>query len=117
MNLSSKIEFDCPFIVDESSFVHTNSRFLPDLANLHAPSVYGYEDTPDPEIDSDEWEFYSSGYTGQHMYNGPVMHNSEMLSGRLEADILANPGAYVVTSVYYPDDDTVEGWVVLRKKD
>lgn len=36
-----------------------------------------------------------AGYSGQHGYNGPVMHPSEFISGGMERDILGNAGVYV----------------------
>lgn len=40
-----------------------------------------------------------SGWTGQHGYNGPVMHPSEYIGGALEGYIFHNPGYYVVLEV------------------
>ena len=119
MSLNDRIEFDCPFRVDADGNVT-------DAHEFYAPTVY------DEEIDSDRWEFFSAGYTGQYGYNGPVMHNSEILSGRLESDILETPGVYVIVAcdwscdddcetcgdsdVYdgYAQCDNVEGWAVLK---
>jgi hypothetical protein len=60
-----------------------------------------------------------SGYTGQYGYNGAVMHASEYLGGRLAADILDDPGVYVVVTVeVMPTDDEPEpfpaGWAVFH---
>ena len=35
-----------------------------------------------------------SGYTAQQGYNGPVLHFSERITGKLAEDILATPGTY-----------------------
>ena len=67
----------------------------------------------DPYV-SDGWEFASAGYTRQDLYNGPIMHNSEFMGGALLADTLGEPGVYVMEPVYW-DDDTIEGWVLLRR--
>jgi len=69
-----------------------------------------------PEMDNDgaentpyaSWELMS-GYTGQYGYNGPMMHQSEYIGGRMARDILATPGYYV--AVYTPDG---ESWAVAR---
>jgi hypothetical protein len=108
--LSNVMDFDHVVQVHEDGSVTGAS-------GQYAPSVYEYEgSTGDPEIDGSGWSFFSKGYTGQHGYNGPVMHASEQLSGRLAQDILDTPGYYVVTSVEDPEDpDNPSGWTVLTK--
>lgn len=96
----------------------------------YAPSLW------DDELDSSDWQFFSAGYTGQYSYNGPIMHNSEYIGGRLERDILGQPGYYVAIESRYthsadcpqpqtghePNDtcegyegDYWEGWAVVFK--
>lgn len=94
INLSATIEFDSPFTVAPGGNV-----FHP-LFGIYAPSVEHCV-TEDILIDSDDWEAFSVGYTGQYGYNGPVMHASEILGGRLAEDILNTPGTYVVCAVEY----------------
>jgi hypothetical protein len=61
------------------------------------------------------WELMN-GYSGQHGYSGPIMHASEYVGGRLERDILAEPGYYVVASVETLDDsEEPAGWIIARK--
>jgi hypothetical protein len=71
------------------------------------------------------WELMS-GYTGQHGYNGPVMHASEYIGGGLARDILEAPGDYVALPMESdceglrcdPEvgcDCEPAGWVVARK--
>ena len=71
----------------------------------------------DGDIEGDGWEFASTGYTGQSHYHGPIMHDSELLSGRLAEDILSHPGIYAVVPAQYLDEDAgaifYEGWAVL----
>jgi len=69
------------------------------------------------------------GYTGQHGYNGPDMHNSEFIGGGMARDILEAPGLYVALAISAScggledgcaeDDCTCEGegWVVAYKLD
>lgn len=111
-----RVEFDSPFLVGRSGTLHTES-----IADTFAPSVYHDDDT-DIVIDSDKWEAFSVGYTGQYSYNGAVMHASETLSGRLADDILTTPGVYVVVAVeVLPEGDDTEpepaGWAVLNLKE
>ena len=96
--LNSAIEFDHPFTVhpvDDSGRVRVTDG--PD--DIYAP------DLTDDEPDSDRWTFVD-GYSGQHGYSGPIMHNSEYLGGQMARDVLANPGTYVcVVSRYLCTDD------------
>jgi hypothetical protein len=74
-----------------------------------APEVY------DAELPAGSPWRLMTGYTGQHGYNGPSMHASEFIGGRMADDILANPGLYValVDNPLNPDnDDDVNGWCV-----
>jgi len=84
---------------------------------LYAPSITATEGE-EPDVDAaEEWQLLS-GYTGQYSYNGPVMHDSEYIGGRLAADILAKPGFYVAVPVVWldvpEDEDNMEGWVVAH---
>jgi hypothetical protein len=73
------------------------------------------------------WELMR-GYTGQYGYNGPHMHQSEYIGGRMARDILETPGLYVSLMVTpdcgYTEDFCNEydgcqceptGWVVATK--
>jgi hypothetical protein len=63
------------------------------------------------------WSLYTTGYTQQYSYRGPIMHTSEFIGGRLAMDILADPGVYVsvVVSTDENGDDNVAGWAVAKK--
>lgn len=113
MSLNDRMSFD--HIIR----VHDDGR-VTDEPNLYAPSLM------DEEIEDADWEFFSTGYTGQHGYNGPIMHNSEFIGGRLEKDILETPGVYVaVIANWTPEDEAEkeiedyysEGWAILRMKE
>lgn len=104
-----------------------------DATGVAAPTLL------DDELDSQLWTFFSAGYSGQHGYNGPIMHDSEYIGGALERDILAHPGYYAAVESGYshsadcgtPDLDHVpnekcgypeadfyeyaEGWAVVFK--
>jgi hypothetical protein len=123
--MNDRMEFDHPVRVEADGSV-TES----------VPGVYA----PESVIDTDEdgqiladdeaawldslrrqgWEPLN-GYSGQYLYSGPIMHPSEYIGGRLEDDILAEPGVYVVVSVEClgPDEDSdpeePAGWAVLRQ--
>lgn len=82
---------------------------------VYAPTLF------DGELDDSRWEFFSTGYTGQYGYRGPIMHNSEFIGGRLAEDILAAPGIYCAVVAYWSagegeDHDTIEGWAIVRLK-
>lgn len=76
-----------------------------DRNDLHGPEMY------EGEVGSSDWNLMT-GYTGQYGYNGPSMHASEYIGGRMEADILANPGLYVALVDVPLDDSEPEGWGV-----
>lgn len=106
-SLNSEVEFDVPFMVDEGNVIR--------VVGVYAPEVY-HDETDDIEIVSDEWEAMT-GYTGQHGYNGAVMHPSETLSGGLAYDILneSHGDIYVVVAVLdYDNPEALVGWAVLR---
>ena len=110
MKLNDIMEFDHVIRVNEDGTVSE------DIQGIYAPSLY------DDELDSDKWEFFSTGYTLQDSYSGPIMHNSEFIGGQLERDILETPGVYVVLVSYYSEGSTedgtyAEGWAVVRMVD
>lgn len=103
-----RAEFDHPFRI-------TDTDFEDGLPDVWAPDLY------EGELDSEGWEFVN-GYSGQYLYSGPIMHNSEFLGGCMAQDVLDTPGVYVcVVSYYEPEDDEpdgelyAEGWALLRQ--
>lgn len=102
------IEFDHPFRI------HADGSIEDVYPEFYPPNVY-HDDESDVHIDGECWEAFSTGYTGQFGYRGPVMHASEYIGGRLEADMLASPGVYVITTVEtHGEDDEPAGWIVLK---
>ena len=96
---------------------------IPNQRELWAP------DLRNGELDSytPGWNLISAGYTGQDRYNGPIMHNSEYIGGRLADDILAEPGYYVALPSEYACDEShncdeecesaiTEGWAVAYRE-
>lgn len=118
MALNDVMEFD--HVVT----VHADGTVTDGPANLYAPDLYGnYHGDTDGEwlscMLNQDWQLITRGYSGQHGYNGPVMHNSEFIGGGLERDILARPGHYVaIVCQWLPeaggdeDADSIEGWAV-----
>lgn len=111
-DLNAIMEFDHPVRVDTDGTVTDTG-----LDDVHAPTLL------DQELDSDKWEFFTWGYTGQYGTNGPIMHNSEYIGGRLAKDILSTPGVYVaIVADWSPDesagetwdDDRIEGWAIVK---
>lgn len=97
---------------------------------IYAPEIYVGTDADGQILASDEavmlegvksqgWELLT-GYTGQHGYNGPVMHPSESIGNRMERDILTEPGLYVALVVEVLNDDDTDnepaGWVVAHRR-
>lgn len=109
------VDFDVAFQVDKDAQVSTSGDPVPSVWH-----VSGAQSPHDIRIDGEGWTALT-GYTGQYAYRGAVMHPSEFMGGRLEQDVLAQPGVYALTVVYDPDpapeEDDIVGWVVLRKDD
>lgn len=109
--LSDLMDFDRPIVIGEDGTI-TDAP-----SSVRAPELW------DGALDSPrEWEMMN-GYSGQHGYAGPVMHDSEFIGGGMARDILETPGTYVaLVSYYFPedgeDDDDgetiIEGWAVAR---
>lgn len=113
--LNSIMEFDLVIQVHADETV----TVAPDVQapELHTEPTEGggaeeYLDSPH----GTSWELLS-GYTGQYGYNGPIMHPSEFIGGRMECDILARPGYYVALVADDPDDNIDEpmGWAVAYR--
>lgn len=85
--------------------VHADGS-ITEPSNVWAPELY------DGELYSEEWRFFTGGYSSQYCYSGPIMHPSEFIGGRLEKDIRETPGYYVALVNDTLDDDEPEGWAV-----
>jgi hypothetical protein len=98
--LREAMDFDVVIFVDRDGSITTK----PDI---HAPEL------TDDTLYTDERAKWSlmTGYTGQYCYNGPIMHESEYIGGKLADDILATPGLYVAL-VNSSSDESDLGWAV-----
>lgn len=80
--------------------IYSNGRgAIAHVEGLWAPTAHMYEDgegdwTTEFEAGQNRWQLMT-GYSGQHGYNGPWMHQSEFIGGGMARDILATPGFYV----------------------
>lgn len=122
MNLDKIMEFDRVIRVNADGTVNAN------VPNVWAPEVYVGTDEDGQISDDDErtmiselrshgWELLT-GWTGQYSYNGPIMHPSEYVGGRLAEHILSTPGLYVVVTVETLDDnEEAAGWAVAYRAD
>lgn len=86
--------------------VHADGT-ITEVPELYAPEMC------DGELTTAEWTLLS-GYTGQCSYNGPSMHASEYIGGRLARDILAEPGIYVALVDGSSEDDDPDGWGIAK---
>lgn len=131
--------------IDHPVRVHADGSVTSAEDGIYAPTVYadgngigldfidgrpfGHRERSDG-LQRIEWDMMT-GYTGQYGCAGSAhMHDSEFIGGRMERDILANPGVYVATVLNWPcdeiygcegpdadtgescDADHTEGWVV-----
>lgn len=114
-SLNDAMEFDSAYYVTAQGTVeHADGEYAPSFI--------------DDECDDPDWEPLS-GFTGQHGYNGPVMHQSEYIGGALEQYMWDNPGTYAIVEATVTTDEDGEdlgmgdwddppaGWVILRKKE
>ena len=102
-SLSDKMDFD--HVVQ----VLPNGEVV-DAQGVYAPELY------DDQLFDPSWTLLD-GYSGQSGYSGPMMHASEFIGGRMERDILENPGYYVCLVNYSLDDTDEEPteWAVAYK--
>lgn len=114
--LSEFMEFDHVIMVSDDGSISEPS-------GVHAPEVYWTNGGP--IVEPGGWSLMN-GYSGQHLYSGPVMHPSEYIGGDLAYDILHEPGLYVAVVVDAidcedhdnPDEcgcDRNAGWAVARR--
>jgi hypothetical protein len=98
-------EYDLPPLNEAMEFDSVIFSFgdgrIADVTGIWAPVYAQYQDEHgewlDPVIEGANeagWTLMS-GYSGQHQYAGPWMHQSEFIGGRMAEDILATPGIYV----------------------
>lgn len=125
-------------VMPDGRVIDTDEGF--NYLDVHAPEVVIDYDGPFAEAqiskqhDADMVEYLReqgwevlSGYSGQHGYSGPVMHQSEFIGGGLEGRIRKEPGYWVALTVeIHPKEDDPEyddgngesesvGWIVARK--
>ena len=105
----------------------TETGEVEDVDGEYAPELYVDVDADGQEYPGTDTRLHESaerqgwelltGCTGQHCYNGPVMHSSEYIGGRMAEDILSEPGVYVavVVEIDDPDVEDAAGWAVARK--
>lgn len=119
MDLNKAMEFD------HVIRVFVDGTFGDAEQGVYAPEVY-VECSDDGQVTGEPvaegWDLMT-GYSGQYGCSGPIMHASEYVGGRLERDIMAESGLYVVTEVkgLRPAVDELSadpvGWVVARRRD
>lgn len=111
------IEFDHVFTLARS---HSGKLYVldEDPQGLYAPDVFN-DESGDVEVQSDDWEALT-GMTGQHGYNGAVMHPSEFIGAGIARTLAEyaedGPASFVVTEVRDPEPerDDLIGWCILR---
>lgn len=109
MNLNEVMEFD--HVIQ----VHYDGTVTEAPRGVYAPSIL------DEQVSDGGWHLLT-GWSGQHAYSGPIMHDSESIGGKLAAHILDTPGIYVAIVAHWSPDynaedaseEFIEGWAVAR---
>lgn len=106
--LNDVMEFDHVVLSDGRGNVRRTGVDAPALDGLHVADMWLDEG----------WELLD-GFSGQHGYGGPVMHESEFIGGGMERHVRANAGLYVSLIVWddpdpeWPEEgDQIVGWAV-----
>lgn len=100
------VDFDSPFFVipneDGTGAVLLTDGDRPQTATPHAPRVTVHPADGSVLMDAPGW-LPVDGYSGQHGYDGPIMHPSELLGGGIARDLLAGvmgSGWFAVVAVF-----------------
>lgn len=112
--LDNHVDFDRPFTLtpageDAATISYPGDITEPDVSLVQHGDV---------EVLGSRWAALT-GYTGQHGYNGAVMHVSEVLGGRMADEMIRGGGTYVIVEVReedgsYPEGDAL-GWAALTQ--
>ena len=106
--LNDLMEFDHVVIVADGVATSYNGP-------AYAPEVYWSEGEPE-ETKVDGWTL-ETGWTGQYSYNGPHMHPSEFIGGRLADYVLETDGLWVAVVVEdITDQDNPVGWAIAHRE-
>lgn len=105
-NLNQAMEFD--HVIQ----VHADGAVTDAPDTVHAPELYD-DELHHHTFGPLTWTLMN-GYSGQHGYSGPMMHQSEFIGGGLARDILAAPGYYVALVNRTSDDAEPTEWAVAR---
>lgn len=109
MNLNETMSFD--HVIQ----VHYDGTVTEAPSGIYAPSIL------DEQLSDSGWHLLT-GWSGQHAYSGPLMHDAEFIGGKLAAHILDTPGIYVALVAHWlPDSEVedaseefIEGWGIAR---
>lgn len=125
MDLCEIMEFDHVIRVHEDGSITHPDVYAPEVYMDATWDEHGDAHTSDQDdrdmityLKTQGWDVLT-GWTGQYSYNGPVMHESEFIGGRLEEHIRETPGMYVRLAVEItpPGEDSESeyiGWIVAR---
>ena len=126
MDLNEMMQFDYVIRVAENGNATVTNENPPEVYadaawDEHGDAHMSSQDDRDMinHLKAQGWEVLT-GWTGQYGYNGPVMHSSEYIGGKLADHIRENPGLYVrmAVEIMPPGDDSESkyvGWIVAHK--
>ncbi|MET7984588.1 hypothetical protein [Streptomyces sp. NPDC005281] len=127
MDLNAMMGFDHVILVRENGAVE-------DARGVYGPEVHceyagAFEDAQILEehdramseyIRGQGWEL-ETGWSGQYLYSGPIMHPSEYIGGAISDHIRETPGYWVALVVeIHPEDENADpesvGWALAYKE-
>lgn len=117
--LASIADFDHVFaVLGEGNVTELDDPVFDEVehpAGLYAPEAV---DVGPNATELDGWKLPLSGLTGQHGYDGPWLHNSELIAGGVAERVLSMPGYWVAIYATYTEDgedDIIDGWTMAYK--
>ena len=119
-NLNHVMEFDHVILVYASGYVETDvaACWAPELHPLHDDEGSHLAETDADLQDQARRQGWSllTGWTGQHGYSGPCMHQSEYIGGRLADHILTTPGYWVAVVIENDPEDPAPSWALAHRE-
>jgi len=116
MNLNNLMAADTVVTVREGEAYASTAFHAPEVridTDEDGSIMPEHEDDMVESLRRQGWE-PETGWTGQYLYSGAIMHPSEYIGGSLARHILETPG-YWATCEVETDGDELAGWLVAHR--